>query len=277
MELCVIPPIDMLRTLTGEGRQKIHLCLAHLVLKSSAYAQFYKSRGEAGDYVILDNSAYEFKGSMDLDDIVRAMRRINPRQVVLPDFLNEKIKTLDATAQACQYIREDVEFMVVPQGRHYEEWGECLEEMLALKEDRITTIGLPACTDSWNKGRFPMITKVPQPYYIHMLGWGSGAAAATPIMVESIYPKRVRSIDTAKAVYYGMEMRPIVEMFYTAAVDVPRRPTNYFESSWSAVSPIQRKVETNISVLRDLIKTRKSVKADDDNEIDFQRATGLGY
>ena len=57
-QFCIITPISYL---DYAAWSQTHLVLAHLVDESEEYAEFYHQRSLFGEYIMMDNSAYELK------------------------------------------------------------------------------------------------------------------------------------------------------------------------------------------------------------------------
>lgn len=82
-EFCVIAPIEYLSYTSGSNT---HLVLAHLVAESDKYANFYKTRSDSGDYIIMDNSAYELKEPYTPDQLLVLGHKCGAHALVLPDY-----------------------------------------------------------------------------------------------------------------------------------------------------------------------------------------------
>lgn len=63
-----------------------HLVLAHLVDEDEAYAAFYAARSAAGDFIMMDNSAYELKEPYAPEKLVTLAKKCGAHAVVLPDY-----------------------------------------------------------------------------------------------------------------------------------------------------------------------------------------------
>lgn len=91
---CYIAPTPYLEFTTAS---RTHLVLAHLVHTDKQYAEFYRNRKKAGDFIMLDNSAYELKESFSPDLLLDLGKSINADAIVLPDYPFEPAqKTIDA-------------------------------------------------------------------------------------------------------------------------------------------------------------------------------------
>jgi hypothetical protein len=118
------------------------LLLAHDVVKRKIdYDKLFRSNRSPSDRIIMDNSAYELKASVDTQMVWDAVNIVRPDCVVLPDvYLDGK-----ATWEATREVYEDwIErrnkapqagpaLMAIPQGKTFEEWVWCAEQLSTLK------------------------------------------------------------------------------------------------------------------------------------------------
>jgi hypothetical protein len=76
---------------------KTHLVLAHLVNDDPVYAEFYRVRSQAGDFIMMDNSAYELKEPYAPEQLVDLGNECGAHAIVLPDYPFQPCsKTIDA-------------------------------------------------------------------------------------------------------------------------------------------------------------------------------------
>src|SRR5690606_33910384 len=109
----------------------------HLV-DNPEYVEHYAEQSEQGAFVVLDNSAYEFGTSVDVEQLYRWAQLIKADEIVIPDVLRDKDGTLALTKQAIDFFarRQDeinrvaISLMLVPQGQTIYEWGICLEQLV---------------------------------------------------------------------------------------------------------------------------------------------------
>lgn len=97
MKHAFIAPINYLHLVPEEC--DFHLVLAHL-LKDKTYVDFYKKRKAKGDFIILDNSAFEFKRPVQGEEILKWIDEsgLEPDVVVAPDYPFQKgIATVKST------------------------------------------------------------------------------------------------------------------------------------------------------------------------------------
>lgn len=141
MNFCIITPIAGLERYATLS--KTHLLLAHL--KQEEYWEFYKHRREAGDFIILDNGAYE--GQMSPSRLLDRIRYVRPNVVALPDHLCQHWhKTWHDAQQFLDsyfYEIENVEWLYIPQSEPGDIIGFIESLMRALDDERIKWIGLP--------------------------------------------------------------------------------------------------------------------------------------
>lgn len=126
-----------------DSSPQIHLLLAHQVLKDEKYVNYYLERKRAGDYIILDNSAFEFGKAIPTDLLKQAIQISKPDEFVLPDTLFEKGETIKRSLNFIKTFKSNsIKFMGVVQGKTLEEWLSCYEYFS--KYPSIYSIGLGA-------------------------------------------------------------------------------------------------------------------------------------
>lgn len=189
-----IAQIVPLKFLELTKNNQYHMCLAHLVLKSDEYRDFYRRMSDEGKYVLVDNGAAEGE-KMDYDDLMRVYELINPTEIILPDVLFDMTETISRTTDFVKnYDLDKYKKMIVPQGIDLNQWIDCCFEMLGIVN--ADTIGIPKWLGSKSETArakiCAMLSSVPQE--VHLLGCSEG-----PIIVyccRAINP-RVRGCDSA--------------------------------------------------------------------------------
>lgn len=92
---CFITPTSYLERYAVAS--STHLVLAHLVDVDEAYAAFYAARSAAGDFIMMDNSAYELKEPYAPEKLITLAQKCGAHAVVLPDYpFAPCAKTIDA-------------------------------------------------------------------------------------------------------------------------------------------------------------------------------------
>lgn len=141
MKIAEIVPLKFLEL---TAKNDYHMCLAHLVLQSPEYRDFYRRMSDEGKYVIVDNGAAEDQ-VLDYDDLITVYNMINPTEIILPDVLFDRDQTINRTMEfITNYDLSGYKKMIVPQGADEGEWYECYKKMANIPElKNVNTIGIP--------------------------------------------------------------------------------------------------------------------------------------
>jgi hypothetical protein len=137
-----ISPIDYLDVIPSESR--FHLILAHL-LGNKKYVDYYNEKYNRGDYIILDNSAFEFKRPIEADELLNIIELsgINVSCVVAPDYpFKRGIETVRSAVKFVKRFNDDVDILAVPQSEtgDVEDWLDCYYELQQISN--VTHIGM---------------------------------------------------------------------------------------------------------------------------------------
>lgn len=151
MKICIIPPISHLELANyGSG---MHMALTHLVTPDRPkYSEFYRERSEKGDFILLDNSAFELEKTgkgLDPEPVLNAAKQIQANEVIATDVLLDGDATVESTRN---FIKEHDKFylhanederipqiMAVVQGKTMEEWLDCYVRLVHMPG--VNTIG----------------------------------------------------------------------------------------------------------------------------------------
>lgn len=193
LKIAEIVPLKFLE-LTKDNQY--HMCLAHLVLKSEKYRDFYKRMSDEGKYVIVDNGAAEDQ-SLNYDDLMAVYNMINPSEIILPDVLFNRSETIKRTREFLNsYDLSGYKKMIVPQGIGIREWFDCYRELEEIPD--ISVIGIPKWLGKDNPEIRPLICKTLERVdkEIHLLGCSEYPGA---IKLCATINERVRSCDSAFA------------------------------------------------------------------------------
>lgn len=121
---CFIAPISYLDLFAVASDR--HLVLAHLVDRDERYRQFYKTRSELGDYIMMDNSAYELHEPYSPDKLIHLAKQCGAHAIVLPDYpFQEAEVTIEAAREfAPQFKAAGFHTFFVPQSKKgdLEDW-----------------------------------------------------------------------------------------------------------------------------------------------------------
>lgn len=142
---CPITPESGVRFAT---RSRVHLVLAHLVGELKDYTAFYRERSQAGDYIYLDNGAFENGIPMSNRSIINAAEKVGADCLVAPDYPGEEPeKTYKAHMDFIEQLErvgllDEYDVMGVPQtlGGDSREYTDLIKRMLDTEE--INVIGI---------------------------------------------------------------------------------------------------------------------------------------
>lgn len=140
-----ISPLDYLHKVPKD--EPFHLILAHL-LKYKKYVNFYNKRKEMGDYIILDNGAFEYGAPYSIENLLNVVKKskINVDCIVAPDYpYRDGEYTINSAKKFIEELNArglNYEVMAVPQSREedYLDWIDCYERLSEI--DGITHIGM---------------------------------------------------------------------------------------------------------------------------------------
>lgn len=247
MRSALIPPVpDLHRYATGPG---IHLLLSHLFTKRG-YLEYYAERSDAGDYLILDNSAHEHGIGNSMERLLKEARKVQADEVVVPDVLFDAKATVESARRSLRWLETRKgerayqragcpRLMYVPQGENRPEWSWCLRTMLNLHDNACLenskleepVIGVSKDYYWWHGGMTALFKAHLQEVHarrprldVHLLGWPTDLWQTA--LVARDYPW-VRSTDSAKPFVYaknGILLEPGGKV-----PDYPRRDERYFD------------------------------------------------
>lgn len=177
-------------------------------MNNLAYWEYYKNRSQEGDYIILDNGAYEGESNMKL--VRRKMELLKCNMVALPDFLLDHWKKTWNAAQAFLdlYYTEYLGgvWMYIPQSRPGDMMGFVEGLTRAMDDPRIGAIGIPRAlstkitNDPFARLNVCQYIKKRRPdLYVHALGMSAGD-------VEELHQLSLEgcdSIDSSAPVWRG--------------------------------------------------------------------------
>ncbi|RWZ87248.1 MAG: hypothetical protein EO766_12035 [Hydrotalea sp. AMD] len=112
---CIIAPTAYLSSYAVLS--DTHLALAHLVDTDSKYASWYKNVSEHGDFIIMDNGAFELGESYEPAKLIELGRKCGAKAIVLPDYPGQSSQlTIDAAIKWAPMIQNAGFYtMFVPQ------------------------------------------------------------------------------------------------------------------------------------------------------------------
>lgn len=204
MEFAIISPtagLERYATLS-----KTHLVLSHQC-GDPVYRDFYLSRREAGDTLILDNGSYENNEPFINPELIQYLE---PNIVVLPDFLLQPWKkTWHASiAHLDKFDHEAIgfEWLYIPQAEKGDLHGFMESYLEATNDPRITWVGIPRALatdiaqDPLARVSFARLVKRERPNLrLHAFGMVNGDVHELPYLEAA----GVNSIDSSAPVWRG--------------------------------------------------------------------------
>jgi len=205
VDFCIISP-------TAGLERYATLSKTHLVLSTEwtneTYRNFYKARKAAGDFIILDNGAYE--NGTPKEDCWFPIQDLEPDVVVLPDyFLQPWQKTWHAAIAWLDRNVDDItgfEVCYIPQAEKGDLHGFLESYQAAMEDSRITWLGIPralayAITDNpLMRVEFARMVRKEHPTIrLHAFGMVNGDVHELPYLGAA----GVTSIDSSAPVWRG--------------------------------------------------------------------------
>lgn len=246
MKVALICPPHLLEKYV---KTKYHLVLPHL-FRGTKYLDFYRTRSDQGDFVILDNGAAEgfIYGAKHLFTLAE---EVGASEIVIPDVIGEANDTLAQAQMFARYAQSEYQYMFVLQGNTTEEVMFCLR---ALDNGNmfsyITTIGIPRHLYSLGKYFRVSLTEYMikehfnDKFEIHFLGANEWIGEVFNLSEMVIGLDGFRGIDTSLPIYMGLENLSI------RCDDYIERPTDYFTRSDDNPDMIKSNIKTYLSWAR---------------------------
>lgn len=208
MRLALIPPTGLL---ADTFKTDYQLALAHLAVKDQRYFNHYQYMGgRGGQYVILDNGAFEgsLVNALRLIDIANNMQ---PQELVIPDAMRYMEMTQDRAvhfrAMTKYKLDPKIKLMFVIQGNSEKEFRQSAR--WASEQDWIDTIGIPKHTPitlDYRPGRLMLASYLRDVIVsnkpIHFLG---GVANDVREHIAAKQQDIARGMDTSMPYVLGIE------------------------------------------------------------------------
>lgn len=251
MEVALITPTPLLSEFAG--RSSYHLTLATNILEDRAYREYYRYRSACGDYVMLDNCAYELGSSLPALALMQCIQSINPSAMFLPDVRFNMMETLARVEETAWKFKEatNVKLLAVPQGNSLKEVLHCYDELA--KNPSVDGFGIyEEIGDVTGVGRRADFLKllentgrVINGKTYHCLGMEEDVD-----QVKSLAQfKWVMGVDSAKPIVYGLHGISLSNN--GPLVPYPHRPSDYFERSDTQFRSV---IHHNISMVQSWVK-----------------------
>lgn len=151
-----ITPLHDTKYVSDVTTHGYQMCLANQVAKDGQYTEMYATLSKEGAYVLMDNGAAEGE-QLGLDELWDAYGKVQPTEIVLRDVLFNGTATLAKHYEQLAYLEAKeaeggplFKLMAVPQGKDFEEWAACADEILRTMP--VNTIGVSKFVTEWDGG-----------------------------------------------------------------------------------------------------------------------------
>jgi hypothetical protein len=215
-------------------QEDYHLVLASQILSNTKYLAFYQQRIGAGDYVILDNDAYEQQGvSSPIGVILECLEVLHPAEIVLPDIMdgpNCAKETIRESTIGAAYIYEAMRpgkptpaFTAVPHGNSIQEWIRCAQELASIEGVKCLGIAEKDALKLTGGDRKVLIQAIiGLKKDIHLFGMMENMKDIRDPWVQGA----VRGCDGSKCVVWGLNH---TMAFLNSVPSYPGRPADFFD------------------------------------------------
>jgi hypothetical protein len=268
-EFCFIAPVNYLQYTTESST---HLTLAHLVDQDDIYASFYDIRARLGDYIIMDNSAYELKIPYDTTKLVELGHKCGASAIVLPDYpFQQSSVTINAAIDHMKDFKEEgFDTFFVPQSKvgDLDDWISAY--VWAAENPLIDIIGmsilgipnsLPHIHPAYSRVVMSQIllerSLFNKDKHHHYLGLNSGPALEIPSLLRM---GTLDSIDSSGPIWSA-----ILGHAYTTDADSYQQvsklkmPVNFYQPATKDEDTVNR-IRTNIMLTNSLFDMETGLK-----------------
>jgi len=214
------------------------------------YRDFYRTRSEEGDFVILDNGAAEGL-EYGAKHLLTLASDLAISEIVIPDTIGDANETLAQAQYFARYAHPAFKYMFVLQGSTEEEVMFCLK---ALDNGNmftyITTIGIPRHFYSIDEGFRVTLTELlirenfNHKFDIHFLGANAWSKEVKELSYTTKEHEGFRGIDTSLPIYMGLEELDILIDSYI------KRPSDFFTRSDDNPAVINDNIDTYLNWAR---------------------------
>lgn len=260
MKLGIICPINWLEGFAVQGIY--HLVLPNIFKESKEYRDFYIKQAKIGDFITLDNGAYELGYPIDPDELLEIAEDLNTDEIVAPDVILNYEKTIELTEKFLEKVRDKFSGKIgaVAQGSNFEEIKKCY--LRFLDDERIDTMMLPfdvrfevpnaLKSFSFTKQRafnrvslvnhlLPLRKSKP----IHLLGLSDGVE----LKYQGAHPE-IRSNDSSSAFVHGKEGYRYTEDGLPC--EKSKNKVDFFDKSLNIKQ--RDDIQFNIDMMRNFVK-----------------------
>lgn len=273
-EIALIPPVPHLRDFNTTGTCML---LAHLC-KDPEYVKYYRERRMLGDYLILDNSAFEYgTATAGMPMLLALGSYLQAQEIVAPDSIMNQHETYGRSLEAVSWLASHVgqhawreagspRIMVVPQvnPRHetIDDYAEHADYLLKLWHMGVpflrgnVTLGVSKNMDKLHGGWLMVFSEVinqlrrDYPIQVHCLGLPKQVHRIKKVVRANPY---IRSLDTALPFVCAAHG---VELDGNENVELPKRPDNFLDTVMMGNMDLAHR---NVSYLIDAFKPERAL------------------
>lgn len=266
---CVIAPIEYLDIYAVYSTT--HLVLAHLVDTNEVYCNFYKTRSELGDTIIMDCSAFELGESYHPHKLVELGQKCGAHAIVLPDYpFQHSSKTIDAAMIWAKEIKQaGFATMFVPQSEQGDmtDWINCYNWAKENSDIDIIGMSILGIPNAWCHIPKMYARVVATEYlkstgqfadnkYHHYLGLNSSPNVEVPSL---LIMKALDSCDSSNPVWTGINglQYNLIQDSYLPIAKKYLREVNFNEKMTSK-QHIHTCIRHNLDITLDIFKNPTS-------------------
>jgi hypothetical protein len=257
MQVANVAPAELLPLVKED---QYHLILTSQLRKYPYYAGFYRGCIERGDFVILDNDAYEASSgtSSSPEAILQAIQLLGaaPSEIVLPDVMfgkNCAQRTIEVAEEGHDVLWSHGyrNFMAVPHGNTQLEWLECAMALAGLSGVKSLGIAEKDALKLTRGDRGELVRAIDGlGKEIHLLGMMEDMADIQDPWVR----RRIRGVDGSKLIVWGLNGR------VATVGDIPiypGRPEGFFEISGCNLSDNQVElIQSNVNYWKSYVSSK---------------------
>jgi hypothetical protein len=199
MHFAVISPTEYLDQFSG--RSHVQMCVAPWAAEYPKYFEWYKRRREQGDFVILDNGAYEGR-VIDAKELIRISDELKPNLLTVPDKVNDRDETQRLWDDFFAYANTVRQFnwprfmrVLQDSSRDAEDWRSIVEEDAPIWPDWVA---LPRALGAF---RVDVMNELKNYVHakVHAFGWTGSIEE-----IRALAKLGVTTMDSAGPVWRGM-------------------------------------------------------------------------
>lgn len=120
MKIANITPLNYLKM--SDKYSDMHLLLLHWAMKNGTYTNFFR---KCKTYKILDNSFYELRKEIDINDLFTYAHEMKVQEIVAPDVMYNFKRTKELVEKFIDKCPSRFKIQTVVCGRNFDEYHKC--------------------------------------------------------------------------------------------------------------------------------------------------------